>query len=141
MVVFKPSVLNSNTENRQMRINFVTQLKTTLSRLVTEMKRPCEMLFQGLLFMLMTKITIIIIFVMAIIIIIIIIITMLLQAIVSTSFTKLSVLIYFDDSHPIPCRANLFAKNSIKTSPKINRGVLPSPLGKKEFISEGKETY
>ena len=69
-----------------MRITFVSQLKITVSRLVTEMDRPCELLFRGPLFMLMTKIRIIIIFVVVIIIIILI---MLRQAIVSRSFTKL----------------------------------------------------
>ena len=77
-----------------MRITFVSQLKITVSRLVAEMDRPCELLFGGPLFMLLTKIRIIIIFVVVIIIIIIIIIIMLLQAIVSRSFTKLF-LFYF----------------------------------------------
>ena len=37
----------------------------------------------------------------------------------------------------------MFAKGSIKTSPKNPQGAKcsPSPLEKKEFTSEGKETY
>jgi len=98
VVVFKSNMWHSDTEPQQMPITVGTQLRTTLSGLITEIERPCAMLFRGLMLMLMTKIIIIIIFVVVIIIIVIIIIVVvviiliiitLVQAIVSTSFTKL----------------------------------------------------
>jgi len=100
VVVFKSNMWHSDTEPQQMPITFGTKLRTTLSGLIIEMERPCAMLFRGLMLMLMTKIIIIIIFAVVIIIIIIVIIIIvvvviimiiitLVQAIVSTSFTKL----------------------------------------------------
>ena len=145
VVVFNPNMWGRNTEPRQMRITFGTQPKTTLSGIITEMERPCERLFRGLLFMLMKKIIIIIIFVVVIIIIFIIII-MLLEAIVSTSFYQIIFILllnfnfWWQPHHPMhgrPLRLLCSLKMLLKPHQKIQKGD-PSP-GEEEFTSEGSD--